>query len=137
MITTKSCQFAIRALIYLALNSDGKPIQISRLHKDLNVGAAYLTKILQPLTQHEILVSYKGTNGGVQLNRPADKISLYEIVHIIDGDALFDECALGIPTCSIETPCAFHFKWADIRDEIKFAFHDTTIADLAASGGQV
>lgn len=137
MITSKSCQLAIRALIYLAIHEDGRPIQIARLHRELGVGAAYLTKILQPLTQHNLLLSFKGTNGGVQLNRKADKITLREIVHIIDGDDLFDTCALGIPTCSIETPCAFHYKWAGIRDEIAEAFNETTIADLAASGGQV
>jgi Rrf2 family transcriptional regulator, iron-sulfur cluster assembly transcription factor len=133
MITSKSCQIATRALILLALNKTGRPIAVAKLNTLLQVGTAYLTKILQPLTQKGILISIKGTNGGIQLRKKASEISMKEIVDIFDGDDLFKTCALGIPTCNVETPCAFHYKWAPIRDEINEAFAKTSIQDLAES----
>ena len=133
MITSKSCQIATRALIILALNKSGRPITVAKLNSLLHVGPAYLTKILQSLTQKGILSSTKGTNGGLQLRKTAKDISMKEIVDIFDGYDLFETCALGIPTCTIETPCAFHYKWAPIRDGINGAFANTSIQDLAES----
>ncbi|NCP83735.1 MAG: Rrf2 family transcriptional regulator [Bacteroidetes bacterium] len=133
MITSKSCQIATRALILLAQNNTGRPITVAKLNSLLHVGPAYLTKILQSLTQKGILTSTKGTNGGVQLLKLAKDISMKDIVDIFDGDDLFETCALGIPSCTIETPCAFHYKWAPIRDDINGAFAHTTIQDLADS----
>jgi len=106
---------------------------VAKLNSLLHVGPAYLTKILQSLTQKGILTSTKGTNGGVQLLKLAKDISMKDIVDIFDGDDLFETCALGIPSCTIETPCAFHYKWAPIRDDINGAFAHTTIQDLADS----
>jgi Rrf2 family iron-sulfur cluster assembly transcriptional regulator len=133
MITSKSCQIATRALILLALNTTGRPITVATLNSILHIGPAYLTKILQSLTQNGILTSTKGTNGGVQLRKDAHEISMKDIVDIFDGNDLFETCALGIPTCTKETPCAFHYKWASIRDEINGAFAHTSIQDLADS----
>lgn len=106
---------------------------MAKLNSLVHVGAAYLTKILQSLTQNVILAPSKGTKGGLQLRKPAKDITMKEIVDIFDGDDLFEICALGIPSCTIETPCAFHYKWAPIRDDINGAFTETSIQDLAES----
>lgn len=133
MIISKTCQIATRALIALALVENEQFTSVSKLGNQLGTGVAFLTKILQPLTQNGILVSIKGTRGGVKLKRSAKDISMEEIVSIYDGNDLFDTCALGIPSCTAETPCAYHYKWAPIRDQIHKAFAGTSIEDLAHS----
>lgn len=135
MLTSKSCQIAIRALLFLAHQTEDKPVSIDVLHKELKVGAAYLTKVLQPLTKAGFLTSTKGTKGGVKLNKSAKDISIYEVYVLIDGPELLETCALGIPFCSKETPCALHPHWAPIRTQISDMFKATSILDMKESHG--
>lgn len=135
MITSKTCQIAIRALVYLAHNNEGKSISIDILHRELSVGAAYLTKVMQPLTKAGILSSTRGTNGGLLLIKKPSEITVYDIFALIDGTDLLETCALGIPTCSEETPCAIHSYWVPIRTDISNMFKKTTILDLKKSDG--
>lgn len=135
MITSKTCQIAIRALVYLAHNNEGKPISIDVLHKELLVGPAYLTKVMQPLTKAGILNSIRGTNGGLLLIKNPTEITVHDVFVLIDGPELLETCALGIPTCSDETPCALHSYWVPIRTDISNMFKRTTIWDLKESDG--
>jgi len=91
----------------------------------------FLTKILQVLTQQKIMNSFKGPNGGVSLARPAQTISIKEIVVAIDGKGLFAGCMLGLDTCSDEHPCPLHQQWTVVRDQLEAVFAQTTLAYLA------
>ena len=79
MYLLKSCIYAIRSSLYLAAEKDKKFVSISEISKLLNIPFHYLTKILQTLTHSGLVVSTKGPHGGVSLNKPADKISIYDI----------------------------------------------------------
>ena len=121
---SNTCKYAIRAVIYLALNEeDGKKIGIKRISKDLKIPNPFLGKILQILAKNKILNSTKGPNGGFSLGKPAKDISLMDIVDIIDGDKNFNACVIGLQSCSIEEQnCPIHDKYAPIREQAKQVF---------------
>lgn len=133
MITTKTCELAIRAVVLIAQDQSGDPVRINKLHDALDVGFSFMTKILQPLTLAGILNSYKGAKGGISLNRSAKEISVKDIVLAIDGDTLFTRCALGLPYCDNNDPCEFHHRWKQVRDLLIDTFENTTIDELAKS----
>lgn len=133
MITSKTCELAIRALILITQDTSGDPVRISKLHEDLGIGFSFMTKILQPLTQAGILNSYKGAKGGLQLNRKPEEISVRDVVLAIDGDHLFTRCALGFPKCGDPNICEFHEKWGPLRQQLTDTFEQTSIAELASS----
>jgi len=131
MMLSKTCNYGIRAAFYIALNGERPYVPIREISDELNISFHFLTKILQILTQNEIMVSFKGPNGGVALARPAGEIQLIEIVEAIDGPALFSECLLGLEKCGIENPCPVHVQWAEIREKIKTFFGQTTLEEMA------
>lgn len=125
MLLSRSCVYGIRALIYLAMDDSRPFISIKELSNNLDISFHFLTKTLQILSHNQIVVSAKGTKGGVALNRLPEKINVYDIVVAIDGDAIFEECVLGLPGCADDNPCPLHSIWRvtkeELRDELKSA----------------
>lgn len=119
MLLSKSCVYGIRALIYLALDDNRPYISIKELSNNLDISFHFLTKTLQILTHNNIVASAKGTKGGVALNRLPEKINVYDIVVAIDGNAVFEECVLGLPGCTDDNPCPLHSIWRITKEELR------------------
>ena len=133
-LLSKACIYGIRAAIFVAIEEDTtKFIPISKIAKELNLSSHFLTKILQELTKNGILDSYKGPNGGVKLIRPAEDVKLMEIVLAIDGDEVFEVCALGLEGCGRLYPCPIHYSWIEHKEGIKNLFKRENLKSLAES----
>jgi len=127
---SKSCEYGLRATLYLAsLDSDGY-VPIGTISDELGISFPFLTKIFQKLNDADLLGSQRGPKGGVALTKPAEEISLYDIVVAIDGKDLFNECVLGLPGCGDAEPCPLHDQWADERERVEHLFRDTSLAEL-------
>ncbi len=129
---SNTCKYAIRAVLYLALNVDGnKKIGIKKISKDLNIPTPFLGKILQTLAKNKVLFSTKGPNGGFSLGKPPKDISLMNIVDIIDGNDNFNACIIGLHSCTTEEKnCPIHYKYAQIREQAKQLFTFENFAEL-------
>jgi len=119
MLFSRSCVYGIRALIYLALDDSRPYISIKELSNNLDISFHFLTKTLQILSHNQIVISAKGTKGGVALNRLPEKINVYDIAVAIDGAAVFDECVLGLPGCADDNPCPMHAIWRVTKEELR------------------
>lgn len=134
MLLSKSCVYGLRAALFLSAGEQGQYIPIRNMSEKLDISFHFLTKILQQLTADGLLESYKGPNGGVRLTRGSDEVSLLDIVRAIDGDAMFKECALGLPGCGHMTPCPMHDKWTVTREQIREMLEKTTLKELSSRG---
>ena len=133
MLFSKACAYAIRASILTATKgADGREyIPIRELADELGVSFHFLTKILRILTEAELMTSFRGPNGGVGLTKPANKISVIDIISAIDGMGLFQGCALGLPQCNDQSPCPLHEAWAKRREDLQKMLSRTTLASLS------
>jgi Rrf2 family protein len=132
MISNTS-KYAIRAMIYLELySSPEKKTGIKKMAEELNIPSPFLGKILQILVRHQILASSKGPHGGFCLNKPAIDIPVMEIIEIMDGKDILNDCVIRNATCDHDRPCSMHHKLAPLRAEIKRLFSTETIADLVS-----
>ena len=132
MLLSKSCVYAIRAILFIATNAEkNKFLSIRDMAEELNISFHFLTKILQQLTQEGILASYRGPNGGIALARPAREITLLDIVFVIDGKELFEECVLGLPGCGELKPCPLHDAWVVDKQKIRDTFAGMNLEELA------
>jgi Rrf2 family protein len=142
---SNTCKYAIRAVIYLALNGNENKIGIKEISKELEIPTPFLGKILQQLAKNKMLSSTKGPNGGFLLAKPATDITLLNIIEIIDGLDLFNECLIGMRTCSAnahdDVQCPIHHKYLPISNKLYDLFNTETIEMLAdeikASGGKI
>lgn len=130
MILSKSCMYGIRALVYVARQKEQGFVSIREISEKLNISFHFLTKIIQKLTQNNITTSFRGPNGGVELAKPAGKISIFDIVIAIEGPGMFDDCLLGLDDCGKGSMCEIHDKWGKIRTRIISLFQKNSLAKL-------
>ena len=85
MKLSRTVAYAVQATLQLAKNSSNMPVPCSRLASDGNMPERFLLQILRNLVTHGILRSTRGVDGGYTLVRPADEVSLLEVIEAIDG----------------------------------------------------
>lgn len=128
---SNTSKYAIRAVIYLALNAgEEKKIGIKMISKDLNIPTPFLGKILQTLAKHKLLSSTKGPHGGFGLGKRAEDIKLIDIVDIIDGQDVFRQCLIRLEDCNDKEPCSVHYKYSEIRTNLINLFRNQNIGNL-------
>lgn len=128
---SKSCIYAIKVMIYLALKRDSefKYIGVSEISKAIDSPKHFTAKILKELKKANIIDSRPGPNGGFYL--PKDQVvSLTEIIRVIDGNQLLDGCILGFKECSELHPCPAHNKLKMLRENLKNEFQTTFIEEM-------
>ena len=128
---SKSCTYAIKTMIYLALQQKSGLVYVGVTAVSEAIGSPryFTAKILQQLSKAKLIDSQRGPNGGFYL--PADsQVSLADIVRVIDGDQLLDGCILGFEECSDLRPCPAHYKFKSVRDYLKGALVTTHIEEL-------
>lgn len=130
-VLSKATVYGLRALVYMASERERTGyVSIGEIAEKLNISFHFLTKTFQTLTQHGILESYRGPNGGVALAKPADQLFLTDIVHVLEGADFFDKCLLGLPGCGVEAPCPVHDFWKVAKEAMKNEFDNTSLAEL-------
>ena len=128
---SKTCEYGLQAMLYISLYAkDGKNIGLKEIAQDQEIPIHFLSKILQLLVKHKLIKSVKGPNGGFYPMKPSNKITLLEIVKIIDGTDIFDQCGIGLKKCSDKTPCPIHYEYKAAKKKIEFSLSRKSIADL-------
>lgn len=130
MIYSKACEYAIRAMTYLARHSD-RMCLAKEISSDEEIPHYFLSKILQSLAREGLLKSTKGPGGGFQLAKPPKAITLYHIKRAVDGVGDLEECAVGLARCNDKMPCPLHDTFQPLRERIKRYLKETTLADMA------
>lgn len=130
---SKACTYGIKSVIYIATQSlDGKRVKITDVANSSGSPEAFTAKILGKLTKAGIIDSYKGPNGGFEIDvNKIKETKIEEIVFAIDGDSIYNGCALGLSECDASDPCPMHDKFFKIREELKTMLGTTTIYELA------
>lgn len=131
MILSRTGQYAVQALIYIATQPPGEPILNRKIAERLNVPTAYLAKIMQTLCKGNLLYSYRGRQGGFCLREGGEKTDLMQILVLIEGVGFTEDCVLGLKVCSEETACPMHNKWKPIKEKIAALLREQTLEKLA------
>lgn len=127
----QSSRYAITAMFYLASRPDGDYHMVGKIARINDLSPSYLSKILQRLAQHKILDSRRGAKGGYRLSRPAETITLSEIVAAsrrADIDPM--PCMIEARDCDCATPCAMHDFVAETEEAMLRRLNRTTLADF-------
>ncbi len=131
MILSRTSQYAVQALIYMATQPSASPVLNKDIAAKLGVPAPYLAKILQGLAKGNLLFSFRGRLGGFCLREGGDKINLMQILLLTEGPVFTQSCLLGLKECSDETACPLHSRWVPVKKKIMYLLEDTTLDKLA------
>ncbi|MDZ4773981.1 MAG: Rrf2 family transcriptional regulator [Planctomycetota bacterium] len=127
---SRSNEYAIRALTYLARSTDSRLFLAREIAEELGMPAPFLGKVLQPLVAKGIIQSQRGRSGGFRLARPASEVRLIEIVEAQESLGPENVCLLGQHTCDDATACPMHEYWKKASSAFRERISKTTLADL-------
>jgi Rrf2 family protein len=131
MILTKTTEYAVRVLTYMASQNNKTLFSAKYLYEQLNIPYKYLTRLMTDLSKHGCIESIKGRNGGFKLIKQLSDITLANIIESVEGMNTFNSCILGFHECSSENPCAMHFIWEKNKVEFIKALENTSLYDLS------
>ena len=131
-MVAKGTEYAIRALGYVQLkNWEQKRPGVGEIAREINAPEAYCAKILQTLTKHELLDSMKGRGGGFFFSDNLTNCTIYDVVHVLEGDAVFCKCGFGLKNCSDSDPCPFHVEYKQVTEGFFRMVKEKTIQSLS------
>jgi Rrf2 family protein len=129
MHISKKSEYALRALLSIARRQGGGPVQITELSERDRIPVKFLEQILLTLRKAEILASKRGVGGGYTLNRAPDKISVGEIIRLMDGPIL--------PVSEdIDPRGPLRVYLVRLQSEVAALLDGQSLADIAALGGE-
>jgi Rrf2 family protein len=88
---------AVAGLVQLARRQDNRLLAAHKIALAAGLSGTFLLRMLRHLTTADLLRSVKGPHGGYRLSRPAQDISLLEVVEAVDGPLRPDAPSLGGP----------------------------------------
>ncbi len=114
MQITRQADYAVRAMVYLAQQLD-KPIATGTIAKEKSIPPSFLAKIVSQLSVAGLLSTSRGAHGGVRLAKPAEDISLLDVVEAIDGPILLNDCVGESNVCEFDDDCPLKPVWCDAQ----------------------
>ena len=129
---TNACQYAIRAVLYLAVHSgEEHKIGVKKIGETLGIPKPFLSQLLGSLTAGELVSSAKGPGGGYYLSDINRNKAIWDIILCIDGPVKFKSCFLGLDRCDDENPCPVHYSVAPFKKSILEDFQHKSISEMA------
>lgn len=129
---SQSSDYAIQGLIYLASRQGDEPIAVDEVARARGVPKHYLSKIFQLLMRHGLVSSYRGTGGGYILSRPAEEITLRQVLEAVEGPLVVSQCVVpvGCQRCEHAESCSVKDFWHGIRTILLEMLEGATIGDM-------
>lgn len=130
MQVSRKVDYALRAVIYLSLQRDGRPVPVKEIASQRRIPRKFLEKIIQDLIRAELVRSHRGAHGGYTLVRTPDEVSFRDVIEAVEGPISLNVCVTERHDCSVLASCNMQRIWQEGQRRMLEYFADTTIADL-------
>ncbi|MDD5126794.1 MAG: Rrf2 family transcriptional regulator [Dehalococcoidales bacterium] len=124
-------RYGTRALLDLVRQPPNEPVQLKEIARRQGVSLHYLEHLITPLITAGIIRSIRGARGGVKLARPAEQISLAEIIRLLEGSLTPVECIDKPDNCPRAAACATRDVWSEMQQIIQNFLEGITLRDMA------
>lgn len=125
---SQTAEYALRIVAYLA-SAGQEPQTTSQISRGTQVPEGYLAKVIQNLSRGGLVRSQRGLHGGSVLARPAEEITIYDVIDAVDPIRRIRTCPLGRREHGTAL-CPLHRRLDSALALVEEAFRDTTIAEL-------
>lgn len=140
MIFSSKAEYGVRLMVELGRQSPTQPTSLKAIAEAERLPLAYLEQVVARLKRAGLVMSARGAHGGYWLARPAEEITMDEVVQALEGAIAPMECFLSETTervlCSHmhETDaaqhCATKLLWMRVQGGIARSLQTTTLAEL-------
>ena len=125
-ISTKG-RYGLRALLDLAVNSVSGQVPLSSIAERENISFNYLEQVFALLRKGGIVKSVKGPQGGYVLAKPIDKITIKDIIYVLEGELKISEDDVEL---NESQQVIDNLLWQKINASIDDILSNTTLQDL-------
>jgi Rrf2 family transcriptional regulator, cysteine metabolism repressor len=140
MIFTTKAEYGVRLLIQLGLQGGGVPVSLKAVAEAESLPLAYLERIAALLKKAELVQATRGAHGGYVLARPAEEITMDQVVLALEGaiapmDCFFDDEREARVLCSHLADgqhCATKLLWTRVQVGVIRSLQRTTLAELVS-----
>ena len=132
MRVSAKADYAVRAAVELAAAGEGEPVKGERLATSQDIPLQFLEHILLELKHQGLVRARRGAKGGYWLARPADEVTIAEIVRAVEGPIAHVQ---STPPEDIEyRGNAEHLQevWIAVRASLRSVLEGVTLADLVS-----
>jgi Rrf2 family protein len=127
--------YSVRAMLQVA-RGGGRQKARAIAHA-MDIPDRYVPQILANLVSHGLLVATAGPEGGYELAREPEAISLLEVVEAAEGPIGLESCVLRGGSCEWRNVCPVHEVWSRAQSAMIQELSATTFADLAAADAEI
>src|SRR5690349_10192168 len=127
---SQTAEYALRVVAYLA-TLKGEPATTKQVAAATRVPEGYLAKVIGSLSRAGVLTARRGLHGGSALARPAEEITIYDVMQAVAPIPRIRTCPLGIKSHGTAL-CPVHRRLDNALAMVEQAFRDSTIAGLVA-----
>ncbi len=122
--------YSVRAMLDIARHYSIGRRKARQIAEVMDIPARYATQILADLVRHDLLMATAGPDGGYSLSRPADEITLLDVVDVAEGPTTLDTCVLRGGPCDWTDVCPIHVTWYQAQVAFVDVLAGTTLAEL-------
>ncbi|HUV42901.1 MAG TPA: Rrf2 family transcriptional regulator [Patescibacteria group bacterium] len=123
---TKKTDYGLELMIALAKNYGQGPIALRQIAKQKKLPFKYLEQVIVPLREAGLIEAKQGKGGGYFLKKQPQKVSVAEIVEILEGPVEIGAC-FGCPKAMI---CGQKDVWTEVGDKVRETIEGKTLKDL-------
>lgn len=131
---SKLTDYGTVILAYMASHPETR-MSAASLARDVLLPQATVRKLLKQLLKSRLLSSRLGKQGGYQLARPAEDISLAEIISALEGTIALTECSMEKGLCCIEGGCDIRQNWLNVNQIIYQSLAHVSLQDMLSPKG--
>jgi Rrf2 family protein len=128
---TKRGDYAVRAMLALTRGAGNGLLSARRIADAMSIPVRFLPQVLGDLQRSGLVEATAGRAGGYRLARPADTVSLLEVIEAVEGDSRRRSCVLRGGPCGLDGHCDVHDVFFAGQEALRGAFAAATLAELA------
>jgi Rrf2 family protein len=134
-ISTRA-RYGLRLMVNLAVNYSKGYVFLKDVAKTEGISEKYLSLIVIPLKAAGMLTTIRGVHGGYILSKPPSKISVKDIVEILEGDLSLVECSKDEKYCIKSKNCVTRDIWTGLSEKMADFLNSFNLEELADIQGR-
>lgn len=129
-LTTKG-RYAVTAMLDLSLNYGSGSITLADISERQSISLSYLEQLFSKLRKNKLVSSARGPGGGYKLSRPAEEITVFDVISAVDENIDSTACR-GKGDCRDGKECLSHHLWCSLSEQIQTFLSDITLGQVVA-----
>jgi len=137
MKINRKVDYAVRVLLALAKRPASSRLSSYEIQAQMLIPRPFLQRIIADLSHVELLHTFPGPNGGLELGRLPDEINLRQVWEAIEGPLVLSDCLVAPGDCPLSGACPVRCRWSRLQAVMLKELEGITLADLAEDAAAI